>query len=113
LHHREPGVLGAILYSDNIIAELIADTIHVHPIAMKVLIHYLGTDRIVLITDAMAGAGLSDGTYELAGHNVIVKNGCATLANSTLSGSTVTLNNCIYNIKQKVSISLNESVKMV
>lgn len=110
--HREPGVFGAILTSDEVTAELIADTIHVHPGAMKMLIRCLGTDRVVLITDAMAGAGLPDGTYELVGHTVTVKEGRAMLADGTLAGSTVTLNQCVRNVHQQVGVPLLEAVKM-
>nr|MBC7243812.1 N-acetylglucosamine-6-phosphate deacetylase [Chloroflexota bacterium] len=110
--HREPGVFGAILTSDEVTAELIADTVHVHPGAMKMLIRCLGTDRVVLITDAMPGAGLPDGTYELVGHVVTVKDGIATLADGTLAGSTATLNQCVRNVRQKVGVPLPEAVKM-
>lgn len=110
--HRAPGVFGAILTSDEVTAELIADTIHVHPGAMKMLIRCLGTDRVVLITDAMAGAGLPDGVYELVGHTVIVKEGRATLPDGTLAGSTAMLNQCVRNVHQKVGVPLPEAVKM-
>jgi N-acetylglucosamine-6-phosphate deacetylase len=111
-HHREPGVFGAVMGSDEVTAELIADTIHVHPGAMKMLIRCLGTDRVVLITDAMAGAGLPDGTYELVGHTVTVKDGQARLADGTLAGSTAKLNECVRNVNQKVGVPLLEAVKM-
>ncbi|MBC7233548.1 MAG: N-acetylglucosamine-6-phosphate deacetylase [Chloroflexi bacterium] len=110
--HREPGVFGAIMTSDEVTAELIADTVHVHPGAMKMLIRCLGTDRVVLITDAMAGAGLPDGTYELVGHTVIVKEGRATLPDGTLAGSTATLDQCVRNVHQTVGVPLLEAVKM-
>jgi len=112
LHHREPGALGAILASDGITAELIADGVHVHPGTMKVLVRCLGTDRVVLITDAMAGAGLGDGQYDLVGHAVTVKDGCATLPDGTIAGSTATLDDCVRNMHQKVGVPLVEAVKM-
>jgi N-acetylglucosamine-6-phosphate deacetylase len=111
-HHRQPGVFGAILASDQITAEVIADTIHSHPAAMKVLVRCLGTDRIALITDAMAGAGLPDGTYHLVGQTVTVKEGRATLANGTIAGSTILLNQCVHNMNQLVGVPLPEAVKM-
>ncbi|MCG2768417.1 MAG: N-acetylglucosamine-6-phosphate deacetylase [Anaerolineae bacterium] len=111
-HHREPGALGAILASDAVTAELIADTIHVHPGAMKVLVRCLGSDRVVLITDAMAGAGLGDGQYDLVGHTVTVKDGRATLPDGTIAGSTATLDDCVRNMHQKVGVPLVEAVKM-
>jgi len=111
-HHREPGVLGAVLASDTVTAELIADTIHVHPGAMKVLLRCLGTERIVLVTDAMAAAGLGDGKYELLGHEVFVKNGAAKQANGTIAGSAATLIQCVRNIVQVVGTPLPQAIRM-
>jgi len=110
--HRAPAVFGAVMSSDNVTAELIADCVHVHPAAMKVLIRSLGTERVVLITDAMTGAGLKDGKYMLAGNEVTVKDGHATLANGTLAGSIATLNQCVRNVNQLVGFPLVDAVKM-
>jgi N-acetylglucosamine-6-phosphate deacetylase len=110
--HRAPGVFGAVMTSDRVTAELIADTVHVHPGAMKMLLRCLGTDRLVLITDAMAGAGLADGIYDLVGHTVTVKDGKATLADGTIAGSTATINQCVHNVNQKVGAPLLDAVKM-
>jgi N-acetylglucosamine-6-phosphate deacetylase len=109
---REPGVFGAVLASDKVTAELIADTIHVHPGAMKVLLRCLGTDRVVLITDAMTAAGLSDGQYDLVGNTVVVKDGRATLLDGTIAGSTVALSECVRNVNRQVGVPLPEAVKM-
>jgi N-acetylglucosamine-6-phosphate deacetylase len=111
-HHRKPGVFGAILTSNEITAELIADTVHAHPGAMKILVRCLGTDRIVLITDAMPGAGLPDGVYNLVGLEVTVKDGHANLADGTIAGSTVLLNQCVRNVNQLVGVPFHEAVKM-
>ncbi len=111
-HHRQPGVFGAILASDEITAELIADTVHAHPTAMKVLIRCLGTDRVVLITDAMPGAGLPDGVYDLVGLKVTVKDGHANLPDGTIAGSTVLMNQCVHNVHHLVGVPLPEAVKM-
>ena len=110
--HRTPGVFGAVMSSDHITAELIGDNVHVHPAAMKVLIRCLGTDRVVLITDAMTGAGLGDGKYLLVGNEVIVKDGRATLANGTLAGSIATLNQCVRNVHRLAGYPLQDAVKM-
>lgn len=111
-HHRDPGVFGAIMASDHVTAELIADTIHVHPGAMKMLLRCLGPDRVVLITDAMAGAGLADGEYDLVGHKVTVRDGKATLADGTIAGSAATLDTCVRNLNQEVGAPLLDAVKM-
>lgn len=110
--HRVPGVLGAILTSDTVTAELIADTVHVHPGAMKVLIRCLGVERIVAITDAMAGAGFPDDSYDLAGHEAIVKDGRATLTNGTLAGGIATLDQCVKNLHHQAGVPLYQAVQM-
>ncbi|MGD2104703.1 MAG: N-acetylglucosamine-6-phosphate deacetylase [Anaerolineae bacterium] len=111
-HHRDPGVFGAILASDCVTAELIADTIHVHPGAMTMLLRCLGPDRVVLITDAMAGAGLADGEYDLVGHSVTVRDGKATLADGTIAGSAATMNMCVRNLHREVGVPLADAAKM-
>ena len=111
-HQREPGVFGAVLSSDKVTAELVADNFHVHPAAMKVLLRCLGTDRVVLITDAIPGAGMPDGVYDLVGQKITIKDGHSTLPNGTIAGSTATLNRCVRNITQLVGIPLLEAVKM-
>jgi N-acetylglucosamine-6-phosphate deacetylase len=113
LHHREPGVVGAVLVSDNITAELIGDILHVHPAAMKILYRCLGPERIVLITDAMAGAGMPDGEYDLLNQKVTVRDGKATLPDGTIGGSTTTLDLCLRIMVQHVGASLSEAVRMV
>jgi len=112
LHHRAPGVIGAILCSDEITVELIADLIHVHPGAMKVLSRCVGIDRVVLITDAMAGAGLPDGLYHLMDFPITVKDDRAIQANGTLAGSVALLNNCVRNTHQRVGVPLHQAVQM-
>ena len=111
-HHRDPGAIGAILTSDYVTAELIADQVHVHPGAMKVLIRSLGVDRVVLITDANAAAGLPDGTYEIGGRARIVKNGRSVLEDGTIAGSTATMDTCVRNTHRAVGVPLLDAVRM-
>ena len=110
-NHRAPGVIGAVLASENITAELIADRVHVHPGAMKILYRCVGKDRLILITDAMPGAGLSDGIYDLVGHEVIVKDGYAKLADGTIAGSTARLIDCVVNVHQDLDLSINDAIQ--
>jgi N-acetylglucosamine-6-phosphate deacetylase len=110
--HRAPGVFGAILASDDVTTELIADLIHVHPGAMKILMRSVGVDRVVLITDAMPGAGLADGVYDLVGHEVTVRDGRATLEDGTLAGSTAMLNQCVENAMREMGVPLKDAIQM-
>ncbi|MDO9546909.1 MAG: N-acetylglucosamine-6-phosphate deacetylase [Pelolinea sp.] len=111
-NHRKPGVIGAVMASDHVTAELIADKVHVHLGAMEILFRCLGKDRIILITDAMPGAGLPDGIYNLVGQEVIVKDGCAKLTDGTIAGSTARLIDCVANIHQDLNISINDAFQM-
>lgn len=111
--HFVPGAVGAVLTSRNATAELIADGIHVHPGAMKLLYLCLGAERVALITDAMAGAGMPDGVYELIGAPVIVKDRRATRPeDGRLAGSTVTLDQCVLNMVRLAGASFAHSVSM-
>ncbi|MBN1264684.1 MAG: N-acetylglucosamine-6-phosphate deacetylase [Anaerolineales bacterium] len=112
LHHREPGAVGAILTSEEITTELIADSMHVHPAVMKLLVRSVGVDRVVLITDATALAGLPDGDYEVMGLTIYVRNGLAKIPEGNIAGSTVTLNRCVRNMVHDVSVSLADAVQM-
>jgi len=112
LHHREAGVVGAILISDDVDVELICDLIHVSKEAIKVVYKNKGSDKIILITDGIEAKHLGNGKYSLGGLEVFVENGVARLVDGTLAGSTLKLNEGIRNIKETLNISLFEAVKM-
>lgn len=112
LHHREAGTLGAVMISDNVYAELIADLIHVSKTAIKLLVKTKTVDKMIAITDAMEAKNLKDGTYELGGQEVYVKDGSARLKDGTLAGSILNLNKGLRNIKEAAGISLEDTIKM-
>ncbi|MBD5133096.1 MAG: N-acetylglucosamine-6-phosphate deacetylase [Clostridiales bacterium] len=93
--HRAPGVVGAALDSPWSRVELISDGIHVHPAVVRATFKMFGADRVVLISDTMRAAGMSDGEYDLGGQNVIVKGPLATLADGTIAGSATDLMACM------------------
>jgi N-acetylglucosamine-6-phosphate deacetylase len=97
VHHREPGTAGAILVSPEIVAEVIADGVHLHPEIVRLTITAKGLDGVVLITDAMEGAAMPDGVYKLGGFDVNVQNGEATFADGTLAGSVLTMDRAFHN----------------
>ena len=63
--HREPGAIGAVLTDDRVTAGLIADGVHSHPAALRLALRAKGPERIALVTDMMAAAGMPPGTYTL------------------------------------------------
>ncbi|HMD95419.1 MAG TPA: N-acetylglucosamine-6-phosphate deacetylase [Trebonia sp.] len=80
LHHREPGPAGALLDRDEVTCEVIADGVHLHDIVIRLAARAAGPGRLVLITDAMAAAGMPDGSYWLGSTRVDVAGGVARLA---------------------------------
>lgn len=112
LHHREPGVIGAALTSPELTVEVIADGIHIHPIVLKILTKIKDGEKIVLITDSMRATGLNEGTYDLAGQEVIVTKGQARLKDGTLAGSVLTMDKAVKNMVTKVGIPLPKAIQM-
>ncbi len=112
LHHRQPGLATAVMLSESISAELIADGIHVAPDMLKLTVNVLGCDRLVLVTDAMCAQGLGHGQFTLAGQQVAVSNGQARLANGTLAGSVLRLDHAVKNLCRDTNISLLDAVHM-
>lgn len=92
--HREPGLVGAAAEDENCMAELICDGIHVHASAVRAAFAMF-PGRIVLISDSMRAAGMSDGTYTLGGQQVCVKGKLATLPDGTIAGSVTNLYDCM------------------
>ena len=95
-HHREPGAAGALLDRDEVSCEVIADGVHLHDMTIRLAARAAGPGRLVLITDAMAAAGLPDASYRLGSMRVNVTGGVARLASDTvdagaIAGSTATM----------------------
>ncbi len=111
LHHREPGCSGAILYHD-VLAELIADGIHVHPVMMQLAYRMKNYRNIALITDCMRAGGLPDGEYQLGTLMVKVSDGQAKTADGSLAGSTCSLDQALRNMIFKAHVPEWEAVQM-
>ena len=97
LDHRNPGLVGATLSRDELLAELILDHVHVHPAAAAALLRARGSSGVALITDGSAMAGMADGIYETPTRTVIVKDGSARLPDGTLAGSVGTFDQGVRN----------------
>lgn len=111
-HHREVGLIGALLLHDELTAELIADGIHVSKEAIKLLYKIKGKEKIILVTDAMEAKGLPEGEYELGGQKVYVKHKTARLLNGTLAGSVLKMDEAIKNMVRYVDADLEDIVQM-
>ncbi|MBQ3483362.1 MAG: N-acetylglucosamine-6-phosphate deacetylase [Clostridia bacterium] len=110
MHHREPAVAGAAL-TEGAYVQVISDGIHLHPATVLAAYRMYGSDRMILISDAMSATGLGDGAYTLGGMDVTVTDGVARTASGALAGSTVTLGECV---RRAVSFGIprDEALKM-
>ena len=111
LTSREAGMVGAVLDSDNVNAELICDGIHISPATLRITFKALGEDRTIVISDAMMAAGLEEGEYTLGGQKVI-KTDAARLVDGTLAGSATNLYDEFRNIIS-FGIPLRQAIKSV
>jgi N-acetylglucosamine-6-phosphate deacetylase len=110
LDHRQPGIIGEVLSDDGITADVIADGIHVSPEVVKVFLQAKGSERAVLITDAISATGMPDGKYQLGPIEVDVKDGKCT-ANGSLAGSVLTMDRAVRNVTQFSNWSLRDAVR--
>jgi N-acetylglucosamine-6-phosphate deacetylase len=112
LGHREPGLPGALL-ATSAPCGLIADGIHVHPAMVRLAFKAKGAQGITLVTDAMAAMGMSPGRYQLSDRVVIVDETSARLADGTLAGSILTLDQAVRNVIEFAGCSLAQALTMV
>ncbi len=112
LDHREPGILGVVLATRTLYAELVCDGIHVAPEIVDLWWRLKGPERAILITDAMAAAGMPDGEYTLGNFAVQVANGRA-MARGVLAGSVLTLDRALQNFIAFTGAPLDEALRLL
>ncbi len=110
--HRDSGVIGAVLTSPDVTAELIADGVHVEEAAMRILLQAKGAGCVILVSDGISATGMPDGRYSLGKFEVTVTGGVARNAEGNLAGSTLTLDRALRNIVA-LGWSLADAVRML
>ena len=110
LHHRTPGMVGAAL-AHAAYAEIIPDLIHVHPGAIRVALRAI--PGLYCVTDSTAAAGMPDDEYRLGRHSVTKCLGGVRLADGTLAGSTLTMDQALRNLVDGVGLSLSDASRRV
>jgi N-acetylglucosamine-6-phosphate deacetylase len=113
LHHREPGLPGAAFSHPRVVCGVIADGRHVHPEVVALAFRMLGPDRLYLVTDAIAAAGMGPGEYSLATRRVYLSDNVPTLESGELAGSVLTMNEAFRNILTFTGCTIPEAVRMV
>lgn len=112
-HHRDPGVVGAVLESQNVTVELICDGIHVHPSSVRLVLDRKRPESVCLITDSILAAGLGDGDYILGDLEITAKGSETRLRKSNaLAGSVLTMNKAVKNVLEWTDLSLCQIVHM-
>ena len=91
LHHRAPGPIGWGLSRDEVTCDFIADGIHLDPQMLSLLLKLKGSDRLSLISDAVAAAGMGEGDFEIWGETITVKDGRTGNARGAIAGSVITM----------------------
>lgn len=110
--HRDTGVIGAVLTSPEVTAELIADGVHVDEAAMRILLQAKGLDRVILVSDGTAATGMPDGKYTLGTFEVTVAGGVCRNSEGKLAGSTLTLDRALRNIVA-LGVPLADALRML
>lgn len=96
--HRDSGVIGAVLTTPNVTAELIADGVHVEEAAMRLLLQAKSADCVILVSDGVSATGMPDGKYRLGKLEVTVSGGVCRNSEGKLAGSTLTLDRALRNV---------------
>ncbi len=106
ISHRAPGLAGAVLEHDDVVAELICDGVHVHPSMARVALAAKSPSRIMAITDGTAGAGLPFGSRASLGGRTITVSDAAYLDDGTLAGSVLTMDRAFALLISRMGLSL-------
>ena len=112
-HHRDPGIVGAVLEDPEVSVELIADLVHLSSTAIRLTYMLKPKDKVVCITDALA-AELSEGIHQIADREILVKGDAAYLMDGkTLAGSVLTLDKALRNLVFDVGIPLEDALRFM
>jgi N-acetylglucosamine-6-phosphate deacetylase len=111
LHHLEFGLVGGGLLHRDVLVEIICDGIHLCPEMIKLIFEVKGVDGVMLITDAMRAAGMSDGEYDLGGITVTVRDGCARTPADRVAGSTLLYYQGLRRVCEVTGLPLKELIK--
>jgi len=113
LQHREPGLVGAALDLGNLSAGIIADGVHVDPVAIRIALKSkTGPGRIFLVTDAMSQTGTDVTSFHLGGREIFRREGTLTLADGTLAGADIDLPSSLKFLTDHLELPLETALAM-
>jgi N-acetylglucosamine-6-phosphate deacetylase len=109
LDHREPGLAGAALADDRVTIGIIPDGLHVHPSMVATVLRTVGSDRLAVVSDAIAALGMPPGTYRLADRDVACDGISARLPGGGLAGSVISLDQAVRNLATFAGIPIEDA----
>ena len=98
LHHRAPGLAGVALADPRVTAGVIADGLHLHPVAVAAAAAALG-DRLALVTDAVSALGAPPGPLAVGPAEAVAGPDGVRLADGTLAGSDLSMDQAVRNLR--------------
>lgn len=107
-HHRDPGIVGAALARPDVIVQLILDWVHVAPVTAA-MVWQAAPGRLALVTDAVSGAGLDEGTYRLGDQDIEIRDGIARGTSGALAGSALTMIEAVRNL-HSLGVPLEDAI---
>src|SRR6476661_7196073 len=107
--HRDPGIVGAALARDDVVVSIILDGIHLAPETSKT-VWRAARGRMALVTDAITGAGVADGSYSLGNLDVHVHEGTVRGPDGVLAGSVLTMIEAVRNMLE-LEVPFEEAVQ--
>ena len=111
-HHRNPGVVSAAMYFDELYCEVICDLVHVCPNTLRTFYKVIGEDRFVMITDALKVKHTDIKEFQLFGLDCVTKPDAAYLTAGPLAGSLLTMDQGLRNLKDVLGANLIALAKM-
>ena len=109
---RAPGVVGAALDDDRLLAGIICDGLHVDPLSLRLAMRCKGRDRLMLVTDAMALVGAERQEFQLQGQRIRLQGGRLTGPDGTLAGAHLTMMQAVQNAVALLGVSMDDALTM-
>jgi N-acetylglucosamine-6-phosphate deacetylase len=110
-HHRDPNAAGAVLASNQVVAELICDEAHLHPATVRLAVRAMGADRILLVSDATSVVGSAEGNGILGSLAIRSHGGAARLEDGRMAGSILTMVDAVRNLIEICKLDISTAVR--
>ena len=108
---RAPGIIGAALSDQRLMAGLIVDGLHVDPVSVRAAFAAKGADGIALVTDAMPTVGATIDRFDLMGRTITLRDGRLTSENGTLAGAHLDMASAVRNAVTLANIPLGDALR--